>query len=58
MGNKKSFNLEKIGIYLAVLGFIYMFWQSQMSIVEKLSDIKERTKALEVKVEKLEVKVG
>lgn len=47
-------NYEKVGIYLACIGFVYMFWQGQNSDKVILFDIKERLAKLEVKVEHLE----
>ena len=51
---KMKINYEKVGIYLACIGFVYMFWQGQNSDKVILFDIKERLAKLEVKVEHLE----
>ena len=45
--------LEKIGIYLAVFGIIFMFWQAWRDIHVDLSATKERCAVLEVKLEYL-----
>lgn len=50
----KKINFEKISVYIACLGFLFMFWQSQMNIKDSISDLSERVRALEVKVEHLE----
>jgi hypothetical protein len=52
----RKVNWEKISVYIACLGFIYMFWQSQDKIKEGISDIRERIAVLEIKVKKLEEK--
>jgi hypothetical protein len=52
----KDINIEKIGAYFVVLAAIYMFWQSQMDIKDQIGDLRERTRALEVKIERVEVK--
>jgi UDP-N-acetylglucosamine pyrophosphorylase len=53
---KKQINWEKIGIYFAAVGFIILLVQSQMDIIEKISEVKERIAKLEVKIEYLEKK--
>ena len=53
---KKEVNWEKIGLYLAVLGFILMFWQAWRDLHKDSADIRERIATVEVKVEKLEGK--
>lgn len=47
MENKKEFNLEKIGIYISLtIAFL--------TLIFYIADMKERIRALEIKVEKLE----
>jgi len=55
MVNKKI-NWEKIGIYIAAISFVFSFWITQFVTMDRISDIKERVRALEVKVEHLEEK--
>lgn len=52
----QNINWEKITAYVVILGTIYMFWQSQLSAKSELSDAKERVRACEVKIDKLEEK--
>ena len=47
-------NWEKIGVYLGILGFIYTFWYSEINTKNTLAEVRERTRALEVKIDKLE----
>ncbi len=54
--NKMPINYEKIGVYVACIGLLFLFWQSQMSISDKIADIRERIAKLEIKIEKLEDK--
>lgn len=49
-----NINWEKISVYIACLGFIFLLWNSQSSILENLSFVKERIARLETKVENLE----
>lgn len=51
---QKNINWEKISVYLACLGFIFLLWSSQSNMVFSLLDMKERIAKLEVKVEHLE----
>jgi hypothetical protein len=46
-------NWEKIGVYIACLGFLFIFWQGQLNMSEKISEIKERIAKLEVKVDNI-----
>lgn len=56
MKNKRKKDWEKFGVYLACVVFFFMSWQSQMNIMDKLSDIKERIGKVEIRVEHLEKK--
>lgn len=53
MGNNNT-NWEKIGVYIACLGALYMFWNSLDNIKDDISDNRERTAKLEVKMENVE----
>lgn len=52
--SKFQINYEKVGLYIACVGFLFLFWQTQMIMSDKISDLKERIAKLEVKVEYLE----
>lgn len=41
---------EKIGIYLAVFGVLFMFWQAWRDIHMDLSNTKERCAVLEIEI--------
>jgi len=45
----KEVNWEKIGLYLATLGFIFMFWQAWRDVHKDSSELRERIAVLEVK---------
>lgn len=45
-------NWEKLGVYIACLGFLFLFWQGQMHVMEKIADLRERTAKLEVLIKK------
>ena len=51
---KKNINWEKLSVYLATLGFVFLLWSSQSKMIFALGDMKERIARLEVKVEHLE----
>lgn len=51
---QKGVNWEKLGVYISIIGALYLFWSSQNEIREKISDVRERVKALEVKIERIE----
>lgn len=52
----KEVNWEKIGLYFAILGFVFMFWQAWRDLHKDSSEIKERVAKLEVKIEFVEDK--
>lgn len=52
----KEVNWEKIGLYLATLGFIFMFWQAWRDLHTDSSSLRERVAIAEVKIDKLEEK--
>lgn len=52
----KNINWEKLGVYFVCIGTLYMFWSSQNDVKDQISDIRERIRALEVKVEHLEAR--
>lgn len=54
MANDRKFDLEKIGGYIAIAGFLFMFWQAWRDIHKDAADIRERIAKLEVKFEHLE----
>lgn len=39
---KKSYSIEKIGVYVATFGLLFMFWQSWRDITKEIGDIRER----------------
>lgn len=47
----KDVNWEKIGLYLATIGFIFMFWQAWRDLHRDNSDLRERVAVIEVLVE-------
>ena len=40
-------NIEKIGVYIAGIGFLSIIWASEMSTKDAITDIKERLCKLE-----------
>lgn len=51
---QKNINWEKISVYLAALGFIFLLWNTQTSLLNSVADLRERIAKVEVKIEKLE----
>ena len=53
---KGPIDYEKILVYVGIISFLITFWQGWRDIHKDMADIKERVRALEVKVEKIEEK--
>jgi len=51
-------DLNNIMLYLGIVSFLITFWQGYRDIHKDMSDIKERTRAIEIKIEQLEKKGG
>jgi hypothetical protein len=47
----KRVNWEKLSVYIACLGFIYMFWASQDTLKETNAIIRERLARVEERLE-------
>lgn len=43
----KNINWEKVSVYFAVLGFLFMFWSTQNDIKDRQADMRERIATIE-----------
>ena len=50
----ENVNWEKMGVYLAALGMLFMIWNFQNSIKDEICLVRERLSSLEAKVSHLE----
>lgn len=46
----RKINWEKVGVYLACVGVLFMFWHSQERSSETISYLRERIAVLEIKI--------
>lgn len=52
MGNEKnSINWEKISLFISCVGFVSLFWYSQDTTKEKLSETRERLAKVEERIQ-------
>jgi len=56
VSERPPIDFEKILVYIGIISFLLTFWNGWRDIHKDMSEIKERTAKLEVKVEKLEEK--
>jgi hypothetical protein len=50
----KEINWEKLGLYIAMITLIFMFWQAWRDVHTDISGIKERISVLETQIECLD----